>query len=112
MATPVLNTELVLEAPQQIPDGGGGFRTVWAPIGTLWADVKPRSARETAIGGRAASEVTHRIVIRSAPEGSPRRPTPDCRFRSGGRVFSIRGVAPEGARGKFLTCWAEEGLFA
>lgn len=112
MANPVLNTELVLEAPQQIPDGGGGYRTVWAPIGTMWADVKPSSARETEIGGRAASEVTHRIVIRSAPEASPRRPTPNCRFRSGGRVFSIRGIAPVGLRGQYLNCWAAEGRFA
>ena len=112
MANPLLNTELVLETPRQISDGGGGYRTVWSPIGTLWAEVTPRSARETAIGGRAASEVTHKIVIRGAPESSPRRPTPDCRFRSGSRVFAIRGVAPEGARGQYLTCWAEEGLFA
>ena len=112
MANPVMNTELVLEAPRQIADGGGGFRTIWSPIGTLWGEVKPSSARETAIGARAASEITHRIVIRSAPEGSPRRPTSDCRFRSGGRVFAIRGVAPTGVQEQFLTCWAEEGLYA
>lgn len=112
MAKPVLNTELVLEAPRQISDGGGGYRSVWSPIGTLWADVRPRSARETAVGVRSMSEVTHRIVVRAAPDDSPRRPTPDCRFRSGGRVFAIRGVAPQDGRGQYLTCWAEEGLFA
>ncbi len=112
MAKPVLNTELVLEVPLQISDGGGGFRTVWSPVGTLWADVTARSARESAVAARSLSEVTHRIVIRAAPEGSPRRPTPDCRFRAGGRVFAIRGVAPLDGRGQYLTCWAEEGLFA
>lgn len=112
MAKPVLNTELVLEAPRQISDGGGGYQTVWSPIGTLWADIRPSSARESAVAARPVSEVTHRIVIRSAPEGSPRRPTPDCRFRSGSRVFSIRGVAPKDGREQYLTCWAMEGQFA
>lgn len=112
MGKPVMNTELVLEQPQKIADGGGGYQTVWAPIGTLWAEVRARSAREAAIGGRASAEVTHKIVLRSAPVGSPRRPTPDCRFRSGARVFSIRGIAPEGIREEFMTCWAEEGMHA
>jgi len=112
MVKPVLNTELVLEAPRQISDGGGGFSVAWMPIGTLWAEVQPSSAREKILGERAASAVTHRIVIRNAPEGSPRRPRPDCRFRSGVRLFSIRGLAPMGARGEYLTCWVEEGVFA
>lgn len=112
MADPALNTELVLEEPRQISDGGGGYQTVWAPVGTLWAEVNARSARETAVGARPVSEVTHKIVIRSAPQGSPRRPTPECRFRSGARIFSIRGVAADGGREKYLTCWAEEGVYA
>ncbi len=112
MANPVLNTELVLEAPRQIADGGGGFSTIWAPLGTLWAEVRPSSARETAVGARATAGVTHRIVVRSAPEQSPRRPTSDCRFRSGGRIYSIIGVAPVDGQNKYLTCWTEEGVFS
>lgn len=112
MRRPVLNTELVLEAPREIADGGGGFNVAWAPVGTLWAEIRPSSAREKVLGARTTSRVTHRIVIRSAPEGSPRRPRPDCRFRSGARVFAIRGIAPAGVRGEYLTCWAEEGMFA
>ncbi len=112
MVKPVLNSELVLETPRQISDGGGGFTVIWAPVGTIWAEVRPSSAREKVLGERAASAVTHRIVIRNAPLDSPRRPRPDCRFRSGNRVFSIRGLAPAGTRGEYLTCWAEEGVFA
>jgi len=110
MVKPVLNTELVLEAPRQIADGGGGFTLAWVPVGTLWAEIRPSSAREKVLGERATSAVTHRIVIRNAPETSPRRPRPDCRFLSGTRVFSIRGLAPAGGRGEYLTCWAEEGV--
>ena len=111
MRRPVLNTELVLEAPERVADGGGGASLNWVPMGTLWGEVRPSSARERLLGGRMASKVTHRILIRHAPEGSPRRPRADCRFRSGSRVFAIKGMAPAGIRGDYLTCWAEEGVF-
>ena len=81
-------------------------------MGTLWGEVRASSARERMQGGRAVSEISHEITIRGAPEGSPRRPSPDCRFRSGGRVFEIRGVAAKDMRGKYLTCWTQEGVSA
>lgn len=109
---PVLNTELVLEQPELIPDGGGGFTTDWRALGTLWAEVASVSASERVAGRRAASRVTHRITVRNAPPDSPRRPRSDCRMRSGTRVFAIRGVAPMDRRAAYLTCWAEEGPFA
>ncbi|MEM6664371.1 MAG: head-tail adaptor protein [Pseudomonadota bacterium] len=109
MAKPTLNTELVLEAPNRIADSGGGFAVDWAPVGTLWADIQTRGARERFTGARETSAVTHKITIRAAPEGSPRRPSPECRFRSGSRVFAIQGVAPMDQQGRFLTCWAAEG---
>lgn len=112
MAKPVMNTELVLEEPQQIGDGGGGFRTIWTPVGTLWGEVKSSSARERAVGARQVSEISHQITIRNAPNGSPRRPRASCRFRSGDRVFAIRGIAEADARGAFLTCWTAEEVYA
>lgn len=110
MARPILNTELILEAPKRIADGGGGHQIVWSPVGTLWAEIRPGTARERLVGGREVSEISHRITIRAAPVSSPRRPTPDCRFRSGVRIFAIRGVAEADPRGQYLTCWAEEGV--
>lgn len=110
MKKPVLNTELILEEPSQIADGGGGYDVVWQPVGTLWAEINSASARERRIGGRVVSELSHEIVVRGAPLGSPRRPSPDCRFRSGERVFAIRGVADADQRGRYLTVWAEEAM--
>ena len=109
---PLLNNELVLEAPVEAADGGGGVSVAWQAVGTLWAEVASVMAREGETGGRSASRVTHRITIRNAPPESPRRPRPDCRFRSGERVFAIRGVSPRDRRATYLTCWAEEGPFA
>lgn len=107
-----MNTELVLEAPNRITDSGGGHDVVWTPVGTLWAEMEAVSARESVAGGREASRVTHRITLRSAPRTSPRRPTAECRFRQGDRVFAIRGVADADAQRRFLTCWAEEGPYS
>lgn len=112
MGKPVLNTELILEAPNRIADGVGGYAVAWMPVGTHWAEVRTNSAGERVAGGRSTPDTSHRITIRSAPTDSPRFPKADCRFRSGGRVFSIRGIAPAGSREQYLTCWAEEGAYA
>lgn len=109
---PVLNTELTLEAPVEVADGGGGVAVEWQALGILWAEIAGVSAREGGSGRRAASRVTHRITIRNAPPDSPRRPRADCRLRRGERVFAIRGVAPLDRRANYLTVWAEEGPFA
>ena len=112
MRRPIMNTELILEEPQQVADSGGGVETIWMPVGTVWAEVKASAARERVIGGREVSELSHQITVRGAPEGSPRRPSPQGRFRSGDRVFQIRGVANYDTRGRFLTCWAKEAVYA
>lgn len=112
MRKPVMNTELILEEPRQIADGGGGYRVVWSPIGTLWAEVNGTSARERVVGGREVSELSHRIVVRGAPAASPRRPVTGRRFRSGNRVFEIFGTASYDERGRYMTCWTKEAATA
>ena len=109
---PRLTQRLVLETPERVADGGGGWQVTWAALGTVWAELKPRSARERVSGVREVSRVTHRVTVRSAPFGSARRPVPEQRFRQGERIFNIRGVAEADHRGAYLTCWVEEGPFA
>lgn len=110
--SPTLNTELVLETPQRMPDSGGGFAVDWQPVGTHWAEVASVRAGERTAGEREVATVTYRITIRNAPPESPRRPRAECRFRSGDRIFAIRGVAPADRRDKYLTCWAVEDPLA
>lgn len=112
MQQPVFNAALVLEAPRRITDSGGGIEIVWGPIGRIWAELRSVSAREIEAGGRQTSRVTHRVTLRAAPVASPRRPSTDCRFRMGKRIFAIRGVAEAEGRNQYLTCWVEEGPFA
>ena len=107
--TPRLTRRLTLEALSHTPDGGGGLHSAWVPLGTLWADVRASNAREVRAAGRTGSRVTHVVMVRNAPDASPRRPEPEQRFRLGPRVFDIRGVAEAHGHDGFLTCWCEEG---
>lgn len=109
MSAPRLTRKLVLEDRVRAPDGGGGMVEDWAGIGSHWAALRPVSARETVAGDRPVSRVTHELTIRAAPPGSPKRPTADQRFRLGGRIFAIRGVAEADPEGAYLRVWVEEG---
>lgn len=43
MKAPHLNRLLVLEAPEKLADGSGGFTETWAALGNHWAEVSARS---------------------------------------------------------------------
>lgn len=106
MNTPRLNTKLVLEDPQRIPDGSGGYVDNWRALGTLWAEVTLRSGRETAQSGAPTSAVSYKIKVRGAPFGAVDRPKPEQRFRAGAQVFFIHAVAVDDADGRYITCYA------
>lgn len=107
--TPALTRPLVLEERVQTPDGAGGFIETWQARGTLWAEVKHRSGRETqARPAVAVSLTSYRITVRAAPFGSASRPQPDQRFREGARTYRILAVAEADSGARYLTCFANE----
>lgn len=108
MADVKLNRLLVLEAPQRISDGAGGFDETWAAQGMHWASVRARTGRETSDGTAQVSNTAYRIIVRAAPHGAPSRPRPEQRFRDGARVFRIEAVAETDSAARYLTCYAEE----
>lgn len=103
---PRLSRPLTLERPVHTPDGGGGHGAAWHPVATLWAEVRGLRPVVEDLGGAVESRVSHRIVLRAVPEGSPLRPDTGHRLRESGRVYQIRGVVEEPG-GAFLTVWAE-----
>lgn len=108
MSLPRLNRALILEAPEHVSDGAGGFTQVWLPLGTLWAEITARTGRETDHVGTPVSQVGYRIVVRGEPFGAASRPKPEQRFRDGQRRFTIHAVAERDPDGRYLTCFAEE----
>jgi head-tail adaptor len=110
MSAPRLTRALVLEACEQAPDGAGGFATLWQPLGTLWAEVRPGSGREVAGVEVILATVPMRITVRAAPQGDAARPRAGQRFREGDRLFAIFAVVEADAAGRFLTCHAQEEI--
>lgn len=103
-----LNRLLVLEASARVADGAGGFGETWAPVGNLWAEVAPGAGRDTGGVEVTFATVPYRITVRGAPQGSPRRPLVEQRFRDGGRVFRILAVTERDRDGHYLMCFARE----
>ena len=108
MTLPRLNRKLVLEAPQRVPDGAGGYDAVWQSLGTLWAEVTARTGGEKALSGAPISAMSYRIIVRGAPQGAPNRPQPQQRFSEGSRRYVIEAVAEKDAGGRYLVCFATE----
>lgn len=108
MSAPRLNQAFVLEAPERVTDGAGGFIEGWVVLGTVWGEITARSGRETAQIGTAVSRMGFKIVVRGAPFGTPERPKPQQRFRQGVRIFPIEAVAERDPEGRYLTCFVEE----
>ena len=103
-----LNREMVLEAPQRVADGAGGFALTWVALGTLWAQVLPGPGRETAGTEVIFAAVPYRIFVRGAPIGSTARPKPEQRLRDGTRIFTILAVTERDPEGRHLQCFARE----
>lgn len=108
MTGPVLNRKLVLEEPQDSPDGAGGYTRSWVALGALWADLKAGTGREKAVESMTASTIPWKITVRAMPVDAPSRPKPEQRFRAGTRIFRILAVAEADRVGRFLTCFAQE----
>jgi head-tail adaptor len=105
-----LSRQLVLETPQMVSDGAGGFTRVWASLGTLWAEVRAGAGRETSGEEISLASVPYRITLRAAPIGAPSRPRPEQRLREGSRIFTILAVSEADFAGRYLTCIAKEEL--
>ena len=108
MSLPRLTRTMILEDPVRADDGAGGYVTTWQTLGTLYADVKSGTGRQT--GGIVAtlSKLTCRVIVRAAPEGAPSRPKAGQRLREGNRVFRIDAVAAFDRCAHYLTCFVVE----
>lgn len=103
-----LSKQLALEQKTTQPDGAGGITTTWRPVGTLWAEIKSGTGRESGGVEVILSLTPYRVTVRAAPPSSNRRPKPGQRFRDGARFLYITAVAEKDPNGFYLTCFARE----
>ena len=102
------NRKLQLERAEKTPDGSGGFHEAWVSLGTLWAYIEPRSARQAELQTIPTAKSLYRVIVRSAPFGSSMRPLPGQRLVEGTRIYLIDGVMEADEAGNFLDIWIKE----
>ena len=105
MKPPEMNRRLLLEAPERLEDGAGGFSEIWVALGHVWAAVETRGAgREV----DQAARLLLKITMRAVPQGAAARPDARMRFRDGERVYRIEAVHESDPTGRTLSCFAVE----
>lgn len=101
---PQLRRRLVLEDPQRLSDGAGGYSESWAPLGVVWAGLSAQTGRTGGQEGGSLSLQRYKISLRATPQGSLSRPRPGQRFRQGQRLFRIEAVSEADPGGRYLEC--------
>ena len=102
-----LDKHIDLQAQTRVPDGGGGFTTVWIsmlPSNTLiWAGIWPISARDIVQANATVMVISHRIRIRYRSVLKT-----GWRVKFGNRYFSIIGITCPNEAREFLDIMAKE----
>lgn len=98
-----LRERLVLEAPDETPDGAGGVIRSYTAAATLWASLAPLSSHGAIVADAQGATATHRIVVRMRSDVTTRH-----RLRYGSRVFRI--VALRELPRRYLEIIAEERI--
>lgn len=97
-----LNRRLILQAPNDSPDGMGGVTRSYDEVATLWGSVTVLSGRADADAGSLGALLRFRIVIRFRNDVTTRH-----RLIDGAHIYRIVAVR-EVAERRFLEIDAEE----
>lgn len=103
--TPIgqLRHRLVIEAPDETPDGAGGVVRTWSTLATVWGEIEPLSADDVLLADKRVGLVTHKVHVRYRTDLDLGH-----RFRLGARLFTIRALRDPEERGRFLECLCAE----
>lgn len=100
-----LRNRISIQSKTKTADGIGGFTTSWTTVSTVWANVKPMSAREINIADRIAPNTSHVITIRHRDGVSEQQ-----RIVFDSRTFAINGITTnEEGKAKYLVLFCNEG---
>ena len=94
---------LLIEEPDDVADGVGGFERGWREIAATWGMIVPLSARMREIARQTDERTTHHVTVRH--RGDIRS---GMRFRKGARTLLIRTAHDPDETGRFLMCRCEE----
>jgi len=102
-----LRHRLTIEIPQRLSDGAGGAIVTWAQVASIWAHIKPVSARELRAAEQRAEKLTHKIILRYRSDINA-----TMRLVGAGRIFNINAIINEDERDHWLVCFCVEGTTA
>ncbi len=107
---PQTTRRMLLEDPQRLSDGAGGYSESWAPLGVVWAALQAQTGRTSGQEGASLSLQRYRVTLRALPMGSQSRPRPGQRLRMGQRLFRIDAVSEADPEARYLICQCIEEL--
>ena len=83
-----LRHRVTIQQATNIDNGAGDVVvSAWADVATVWAEVRPTSARERLAQQQVTQEVTHLVSMRWTPAIAK-----DRRLKFGTRIFNIGGI--------------------
>jgi head-tail adaptor len=61
-----LRHRLMLEAPQETPDGAGGVVRNWSALAQIWVAIEPHGGADGVVADKRLARLTHRVVMRKS----------------------------------------------
>lgn len=92
-----LRHRVEIQSSMSIDDGMGGQITTWTTDETYWASVSPLQGAELYQAQQTQAKVTHKIVMRYAPDITPKN-----RMLFGSKIFDIEFVRNVQEKNKML----------
>ncbi len=81
------NRRIVIQSATETTTDGGEVTRSWSTFATVWAEIKPLSAREAMVAQQSQATTTHKIIILYRPGI-----TPDMQALYNGRTFRFDSV--------------------
>lgn len=98
-----LRRRMIIEVPNDAPDGAGGATRSFAEVQLVWAALEPVKADDRLMDGSIEQAVSHRIILRAGPVLTTAH-----RLRLGSRLFAVKGVRALDADEDRILVLAEE----
>lgn len=100
-----LDQRVLIERPDDHPDGRGGAVKGWAEVATVWARVRPISGRERLSAQQVEAATSYRVVIRRRTDV-----TAACRVIWQGKAMAVTFIGEAGSRDPWLTLDCSAGV--
>jgi len=94
-----------LQSPTDTTDAGGGRAQAWSDLVIIYANIVPKSGKESYRQGQVQDETTHDFFIRYRSDINTRY-----RFVYENRTFNIKSILNRHERDRFLQLSCTEGV--